>query len=98
MYHAARKVEFQPFNRWYSQLTFFFSFWTACDTPSIEVETTEQQVARHDQPNIYIPGTQQIDNKTLYPHVTSGETFNTIYTLTQVRKIKITRYPVLWKC
>ena len=26
--------------------------WTACDTPSIEVDTTEQQVARHNQPNI----------------------------------------------
>ena len=31
----------------------FFPFWTACDTPSIEVDTTEQQVARHNQPNIY---------------------------------------------
>ena len=30
----------------------FFSFWTACDTPSIEINTTEQQVARHNQPNI----------------------------------------------
>ena len=29
-----------------------FSFWTACDIPSIEVDTKEQ-VARHDQPNIY---------------------------------------------
>ena len=26
MYHAACKVEFQPFNRWYSQLTFFNFF------------------------------------------------------------------------
>ena len=30
----------------------FLSFWTACDTPSIEINTTEQQVARHNQPNI----------------------------------------------
>ena len=26
MYHAACKVEFQPFKRWYSQLTFFIFF------------------------------------------------------------------------
>ena len=26
MYHAACKVEFQPFTRSYSQLTFFFNF------------------------------------------------------------------------
>ena len=32
----------------------FFSFWIACDTPSIEVETTEQKAARQNQPNIYI--------------------------------------------
>ena len=29
------------------------SFWTACDIPSIEVDTKEQ-AARHYQPNIYI--------------------------------------------
>ena len=30
-----------------------FLFWTACDTPKTEVNTKEQ-VARHNQPNIYI--------------------------------------------
>ena len=28
------------------------SFWTACDIPNIKVDTKEQ-VARHNQPNIY---------------------------------------------
>ena len=37
----------------------FFSFWTACGAPSIEVDTTEQQVARHNQPNIYIRTTNR---------------------------------------
>ena len=31
----------------------FFSFWIACDIPNIEVDTKEQ-VAGHNQPNIYI--------------------------------------------
>ena len=30
-----------------------FLFWTACDIPSIEVDTKEQ-VARHNQPNMYV--------------------------------------------
>ena len=47
----------------------FFSFWTACDTPSIEVDTTEREVAQHNQPNIYTEvHTQQIDYKILHIH------------------------------
>ena len=43
----------------------FFSFWTACDIPNIE-EDTKKQVARHNQPNIYIYiYKRQIDNKIL---------------------------------
>ena len=45
----------------------FFSFWTACDTPSIGVDTTEQ-VARHNQRNIYICA-RQIDNKILRSNI-----------------------------
>ena len=47
----------------------FFSFRTACDTPSIEVDTTEQQVARHNQPNIiYIRTTNRQQNTQIqYP-------------------------------
>ena len=60
----------------------FFLFWIACDTPSITVDTTEQQVAGHNQPNIYIyiytANTQQ--NSPI--STTSAETFNTI---TQIR-------------
>ena len=39
-----------------------FSFWIACDIPNIEVDTKEQ-VARHNQPNIYIH--TKMDNKIL---------------------------------
>ena len=35
-----------------------FLFWIACDAPSIKVDTAEQQVARHNQPNIYIHNKQ----------------------------------------
>ena len=54
--HSSLRVNFQS----------FFSFWIACDTPSIEVDTTEQQVARHNQSNIYICiYARQFDNKVL---------------------------------
>ena len=46
----------------------FFPFWTACDTPSIEVDTTEQQVARHNQPNMYICA-RQVENKILRSNI-----------------------------
>ena len=46
----------------------FFSFGTADDTPSIEVDTTEQQVARHNQPNKYLYA-RQIDNKILRSNI-----------------------------
>ena len=65
----------------------FFLFWISCDTPSIKIDTAEQQVARHNQPNIYIHTTNRQQNTLI--STTSGETFNTI---TQIRKIKITRY------
>ena len=63
-----------------------FSFWIVC-TPSIEVDTTEQ-VARQNQPNIYMRiYTQQT---TKYSNIHDiGRTFDTI---TQIRRIKITRY------
>ena len=49
----------------------FFSFWTACATLSIEVDATEQQVARHNQPNTYIIYicARQIDNKILRSNI-----------------------------
>ena len=43
------------------------SFWTACDTPSIEIDAKEQ-VARHNQPNIYIDTTNRQQNTQIqYP-------------------------------
>ena len=62
----------------------FFSFWIACDTPSIEVDTTEQQVARHNyQPNIYIHIHTTNRKQNILISTTSGETFNTIYNTNQ---------------
>ena len=59
----------------------FFSSWIACDTPSVEVDTTEQQVARHNQPNIYIHTINRQQN--ILISTTSGETFHTIYNTNQ---------------
>ena len=42
----------------------FFSFWIAYDIQYIEVDTKEQ-VARHNQPNIYIYIHTKVDNKIL---------------------------------
>ena len=47
----------------------FFSFWTACDTTSIEIDTTEQQVARHNQPNTYIRTTIRQQNTQLRSNI-----------------------------
>ena len=54
----------------------FFSFWIACDIPNIEVDTKEQ-VARHNQPSIYI--LVYIRKQTKYSDpipTTSGESMN----------------------
>ena len=63
----------------------FFSFWIACDTPSIELDTTEQQVARHNKPNIYIHTKRQ---QNIQISTTSGENFYTVYNTNQKKRKK----------
>ena len=46
----------------------FFSFWIACDTPVPNIEEdTKVQVARHNQPNIYIHENRQQNTPIQYP-------------------------------
>ena len=50
----------------------FFSFWIACDTPVPNIEEdTKEQVARHNQPNIYtlVDYVRKIDNKILRSNI-----------------------------
>ena len=44
----------------------FFSFWIACDIPNIEVDTKEQ-VAGHNQPDIYIYTYRRQNTQIQYP-------------------------------
>ena len=63
----------------------FFSFWIACDTPSIKVDTTEQQSRQLDLTSrTYIYTTDRQQNTLI--STTSGETFNTIYNTNQKNK------------
>ena len=52
MYHAACKVEFQPFTRSYSQLTFFCFLSNTAVVPVRTYVRTYEQLTTHD----YIPG------------------------------------------
>ena len=56
-----------------------FSFWIACDTPNIEVDT-KKQVARHNQPNVYFEVYIHTTNNT--PRLLMISCNNIVFTIT----------------
>ena len=66
----------------------FFSFWTACDIPNIEVDTKEQ-VARHNQPNTYIHTNRQQHTQIQYPRHREKRGINMTHATTTTAVLKI---------